>query len=934
MTMSPAFASNRQPVVGIDLGTTNSALYAAEPGIPGRSSSRIRLFSIPQLTGPGEINRLPVLPSFVYLAGDYDVQRESLRMPWDTAVAAPDRMVGVYARDHGSRIPARLVSSAKSWLCHSGVDRKASILPWGADASIPKISPVQASAAYLAHMRSAWNHLHADEPDLHLEHLFVVLTVPASFDEVARELTLEAAEMAGFGQVTLLEEPLAAFYSYLNLHETDWNRTVRPGELILVCDMGGGTTDFSLIMLKEEQGGESPRFERIAVGDHLILGGDNVDLALARIVERQVGKSAADLTGDRWRTLCHQCREAKEALLEGKAEIRRITLVGKGSRLIGGTITAELKKASVEAIVLDGFFPVLEATAPVSRREKAGMMEFGLPYEPEPAVTRHLGWFLEKHRRDVQEALGRSDAVPDWILFNGGSLKPRSIQTRICEAVRHWFGLAQERTPRILENPEPDLAVAMGAAYYGLVKRGIGVRVGSGSARSYYIGIAVGESDPGKDRSAEKALCVVERGLEEGSPIELPEREFRVIANSPVVFPIYSSSFRSGDKTGDLLDIDDTFTPMPPLRTVVQYGKKGNRTTLPVAIDAAFTEMGTLAIWCRSKLSDHRWKLQFQLRGAGDALPVSEGEIFDEALVRQAVERIDQAFQGSPKELARIARDIADIVDHPKDAWPLSLIRALADRLIARIDMRKTTADHEIRWLNLCGFCLRPGFGDASDEHRLKQLWRLFKQGPVFAGQPQVRIEWWIFWRRIGAGLSPGQQRQIFQDVSPVLFQAKAQRMPAQEWLELWMMAANLERLSVKDKLKLGRTLIGEIGSGKAYSQLLWCLSRIGARQLLHATADRVVSPQEAWKWIEGLQERFLSGAAVSCMVQLGRMTGDRMRDLEPAQREALVRLLSENGVSENVLRVLREPTAIVKQDVQAIFGESLPQGLILEAAG
>ena len=933
MTMSPAFPSNRQPVVGIDLGTTNSALYAAEPGMPGESPSRIRLFPIPQLTGPGEINRLSILPSFVYLAGDYDVQRESLRMPWDTALAAPDRMVGAYARDHGSRIPARLVSSAKSWLCHSGVDRKAPILPWGADASIPKISPVQASAAYLAHMRAAWNHLHADEPDLHLEHLFVVLTVPASFDEVARELTLEAAAMAGFGQVTLLEEPLAAFYSYLNLHETDWHRTVRPGELILVCDMGGGTTDFSLITLKEEKGGGSPRFERIAVGDHLILGGDNVDLALARIVERQVGKSAADLTGDRWRTLCHQCREAKEALLDGKAEVRRITLVGKGSRLIGGTMTAELQRTSVEAIVLDGFFPVLEATEPVSRREKAGMMEFGLPYEPEPAVTRHLGWFLEKHRGDVQESLGRSDAVPDWILFNGGSLKPRSIQTRICEAVRHWFGLPQERTPRILENPEPDLAVAMGAAYYGLVKRGIGVRVGSGSARSYYIGIAVGESDIGMEGTAEKAICVVERGLEEGSPIELPEREFRVIANSPVVFPIYSSSFRSGDKTGDLLDIDDTFTPMPPLRTVVQYGKKGNRTTLPVAIDAAFTEMGTLAIWCRSKVSDHRWKLQFQLRGAGDALPVSEGEIFDEALVRQAVERIEQAFQGSPKELARIARDIADLIDRPKDAWPLSLIRALADRLIARSDTRKRTADHEMRWLNLCGFCLRPGFGDASDEHRLKQLWRLFKQGPVFAGQPQNRIEWWIFWRRIGAGLSPGQQRQMFQDVSPILLQAKAQRMPAQEWLELWMMAANLERLSVKDKLKLGRALVGEIVSGKAYAQLLWCLSRIGARELLYATADRVVPPQEVWKWIEGLRERALSGSAfVSCMLQIGRMTGDRMRDLEPAQREALARLLSENGASEDALRILREPTAIVKQDVQTIFGESLPQGLILES--
>ncbi|WP_028326126.1 Hsp70 family protein [Desulfatirhabdium butyrativorans] len=930
--MSPAFASlDKRLVVGIDLGTTNSAVFQADPGSSGTNASRIRLFQIPQLTGPGEIHRLSVLPSFLYLAGDFDVQRDSLRLPWSDARMAPDRMVGAWARDHGAHVPSRLVSSAKSWLCHAGVDRRAAILPWGATGAIPKVSPLEASAAYLAHIRSAWNHLRPDDPDAHLEHQFIVLTVPASFDEVARELTLEAAHIAGLGQVTLLEEPLAAFYSYLNLHESDWSSHLQPGELILVCDMGGGTTDFSLITLREAAG--SPRFERIAVGDHLILGGDNIDLALARMVEQQVGKQAANLSGDRWRTLCHQCRQAKEALLEGAADRKRITLVGGGGKLIAGTMSAELSREAVEAVVLDGFFPLLDASAPDVNRNRAGMTEFGLPYENEPAVTRHLGWFLEKHRRDVEQALGRTDVVPDWILFNGGSLKPSLIQARICEAVCRWFGKDRQRTPRILVNPEPDLAVAMGAAYYGLVKGGMGVRVGSGSARSYYLGVAVADSASAAGASPEKAVCIVERGLEEGSPIRLPDREFRVLANSQVIFPIYSSSFRSGDRTGDLLDIDESFTRMPPLKTIIQYGKKGGQTTIPVGIDAEFTEMGTLALWCTSRLSEHRWKLQFQLRDpAAVALEVGEIEIFEESLIRRAAAQIGAAFRGTPKGLSRLVREIAKMVERPREQWPLSLIRHLADALIEVIDTRKSTAEHEMRWLNLTGFCLRPGFGDACDGQRLRNLWKLFKPGPVFSGQQQVRIEWWIFWRRIGAGLSPGQQRQILQDVSGLLLPGKSarSRMPVQEWLELWMMTANLERLSVKDKVKLGRALMAEIASGKAYPQLLWGLSRIGARELFYATADRVVSPQEAWNWIEGCMQMPISPACLSCVQQLGRRTGDRVRDIEAAQRQRLIQWLEANGVGPDGIRMVQEPTSIVRQDAQAIFGEALPQGLIL----
>ena len=793
-------------VIGIDLGTTNCAVAYANLQEEKEARTPIRLFKIPQLTGPGEVSRLSVLPSFLYLPGAYDLSSEALQLPWSSSGATnPPQFVGAFARDHGVKIPSHLVSSAKSWLCHPYADQKARILPWGVGGDVYRVSPVQATAAYLEHIKAAWNSFRGDDEDQYLENQLIILTVPASFDEVARELTVGAAVMAGLKTVTLLEEPLSAFYGWLIRYETRWSRYVSPGELILVCDVGGGTTDFTLISLREAAG--SPRFERIAVGDHLILGGDNMDLALARSIEMRLGKSKAILTGDRWKTLCHQCRQAKEALLNKTAGSRKITIMGEGRRLIGGTLSADLDYRNVEQTILNGFFPLLDADErPPAPSFRQGITEFGLPYEQEPAITRHLGWFLDQHRAEVSDYLEKEFQAPDCILFNGGSLKPPVIQERIRQAIRCWFHTDNAAVPRVLDNPDPDLAVALGAAYYGLVKMGRGVRVGSGSARSYYVGVSAGSAaTDGAD--SRQAICLVERGLDEGSRIQLEDRDFQVLTNQPVSFDLYSSSFRSGDRSGQLVAVDDSFTRLPPIQTIIQYGKTGEHSQIPVAVEASYTEIGTLALWCHSRISDHRWKLQFQIRGTGEPLDIGDPETFETAQVEAIHALLRTAFSqpaGGPF-LESLGRDISRIIDRPRGKWPLSLIRSMTDILLSLMQTRQTAPDFESRWLNLLGFCLRPGFGDAFDGHRIKAIWKIYKQGPAYSHHSQVRSDWWILWRRISGGLSAGHQRQFFQDLTPLLFSAKTgkQRILPQEYLEIQMAAASMERLAVKDKIRL-----------------------------------------------------------------------------------------------------------------------------------
>ena len=918
---------NHRYIIGIDLGTTNSAVSYVDLSDESIAKPQIQIFRIPQVTAPGEISRLSVLPSFLYIAGEYDIDIESTRLPWKDNST---KVTGAYARDHGKKVPKRLVLSAKSWLCHDKVDRKSPVLPWGSDQSVRKVSPVDASAAYLNHIRMAWNERMGDDEDSWLENQMVIVTVPASFDEVARDLTIESARMAGIPNVILLEEPLAAFYSWLGRHENEWQKLVSTGNLILVCDVGGGTTDFTLISLQEIDGNQ--RFERLAVGDHLILGGDNIDLALARYVaEKMQGTSGKQLSLDRWQALCHQSREAKESILSDAAESKTITLIGEGRSLIADTLSAKLDKTEIETIVLDGFFPVINQTDLQSMSEKQkrkGITEFGLPYEQEPAITKHLCQFLAQH----QSSLPNFDPThqmcqPDVVLFNGGSLKPKWIQNRICCAIQSWSQSKQE--PEILKNPEPFLAVAVGAAYYGLVKMGHGIRVGSGSARSYYLGI---ETQQGK-----QAMCIVERGQEEGSERLFEDHTFEVLANQPVRFDLFSSSYRSGDTAGTLFNVDDSFSLLPPLQTVIQYGKRGNQQRLPVLIETQYSELGALSIWCKSRQTDHRWQLRFELRDKIKQHEVLALETLEESQIEQVRVAIGKVFSDKlEKPPEKLIQTISELIDRPKEDWPLSLLREIVDLMLALKKQRKISPQHESRWLNLTGFAIRPGFGDPLDEHRIAQLWKLFKPGPQNPRNPQVLTEWWIFWRRISGGLTAGQQRQFIQDLKP-LFKSKksaSRKILPQERVELWMAIANLERLSSDDKIDWVNRLIDEMTPKKAKQQHWWALSRLCARELLYGSIDRVIHKEKVKQWIQWIMTQEWKNIKPVCaaMAQMARKTGDKKRDFDESFQNSILSWMSSKGAEKHQIKYVSQIIAVSQHEEKMIFGESLPSGLQLRA--
>ena len=927
-------------IIGIDLGTTNSAVTYIDLALnEERSSPVIHHFEIPQITGSGETSKAKVLPSFLYLPGPHEFPVDALALPWNTANKAD--FVGILAREQGAKSSNRMISSAKSWLCHEKVDRHAPILPWGADDPAQKRSPIAVTSAYLKHIKDAWNHHVGEDESEWLENQSVVITVPASFDEVARDLTVEAATKAGIPNITLLEEPLAAFYSWLNVNEQKWDQLVDPGELILICDVGGGTTDFTLITLREKEG--KPVFERIAVGDHLILGGDNMDLALAHLSEgRMQGEGKKKLSMGRWQSLCNQCRQAKEDILGKLEDEKTITLIGEGRKLIADTQTAKLNSPDVETVIVDGFFPRVSPEESLALKPRQGMMEFGLPYAQDPAITRHLIRFLEQHRQDLKETLNRDSIEPDLIMFNGAALKPAILQDRIRAAISTRFHGTDDSPPRVLVNPDLDIAVALGASYYGRVRKGFGVQVDSGSARGYYLGVHLSEkssaSEKSDHRDPDMAICLVERGMPEGTQNELGDKQFSVLANQPVRFHLYSSSFRSGDAVGDVIPVDETLTTLPPLQTVIKFGKKAKGgVSIPVKVEAHYTEMGTLALWCQSLKSPHRWRFQFQLRTLEQPVDVSDGEVFEESLVNESLSRIDETFSGKTADAppAGLIKRITKTVNAPKEKWPLEFIRRMADELTNLAASRKQSIEHESRWLNLTGFCLRPGFGDALDEHRTQKLWKSFHDGPFHTKNVQVRSEWWVLWRRIAGGLSASQQRQIFLKISALVKPGKGGKKPnlaPQEEMELWMTLANLERLSTEDKAARGKQLLKNLHPKKSRPQHWWSLSRIGARDPLYGPIDRVLSPGIVTAWIKTiLSQTWKKPQPVGmALTQMARLTGDRKRDLDPEVIKDIIDWLSPHEWAVSHIRVLREVVPMERQDENRMFGESLPSGIHL----
>ena len=604
-------------IVGIDLGTTNSALARCDAIT--EEDSHIEVLSIPQLVNPGEVAERTLLPSFLYIPGEFDFPKGSTTLPWDPE---PKLVIGELARKRGAESPNRLVASAKSWLSYAGVDRTAPILPWQAPDEVPKLSPVDVSSQFLQHLRTVWdNGQAAGQPELAFAEQDVLLTVPASFDEEARELTRRAAEQAGLQNVTLLEEPQAAFYAWLESQGNTWRSRIKVGDLVLVCDIGGGTTDFSLITVSEENG--ELTLKRVAVGDHILLGGDNMDLALARLLQQRLEASSHRV--DTWQLhgLWHQCRMAKEKLFASpRTQSAPITLLGKGTKLIGGTIKTELTREDLDQVLVKGFFPEVASSELPARQRRVGFQELGLPYAADAAITKHLARFLSDQIRNSPEAAairrGRSGlACPTHILFNGGVMKAAVLRDRVIQVLNSWLkeeGFDGLGAQQILDAPDLEHAVARGAAYYGKARRGRGVRIRSGASRTYYIGIeSAMPAVPGMEAPL-KALCVVPFGMEEGTEATIPNREFGLVVGEPAEFRFLTSSIRKQDHVGSLLeDWGDDLEELGPLEvTLTLDGQQG--TVVPVRLETRVTEIGTLEVWCVSRDGKQRWKLELNIR--------------------------------------------------------------------------------------------------------------------------------------------------------------------------------------------------------------------------------------------------------------------------------------------------------------------------------
>jgi molecular chaperone DnaK (HSP70) len=904
--------------IGIDLGTTHTVLAFAPVG-----ADDIRVFAVPQSIAAGEVAPRPLLPSLRFHAAEGALAAADLPLPWPSDEPA---ILGAFARELGQQTPGRLVASAKSWLSHPSIDRTAAILPWGAPDDVPKVSPLEASASYLRHLRRAWDHAHPEAP---LAQQPIVLTVPASFDEGARQLTLQAAALAGLGTVHLIEEPQAAFYDWVFDHRADLARQLAGTRRLLVVDVGGGTTDLTLIDVTLDAAAR-PQLTRTGVGDHLVLGGDNMDLALARWIEPRLSgaQPGQRLGAIQLAQLTQRCRSAKERLLaaDGPTETT-VTLQGSGSRLIGGARSATLTRADVDRLLVDGFFPEVEADAQPGRA-RGGLVEFGLPYASDAAVTRHIAAFLHRQGGDL----------PDTVLLNGGVFHAPALRERLLATLRAWQP-AGAAPIRLLDAPRLDAAVARGAVAYAMARAGHAPRIRSGAARAYYLALENGQG-----------VCVLPHGTPEGSTVRLEARRFNLRLGRPVHFNLFTSAVDLQHRAGDLVTLQDGLQRLPPITAVLQPSA-GAAEEAQVLLDAQITEVGTLEMHCTAvDVADappRRWKLEFQLRG-GDAAPRdAEASVAVHPRLDDALAAIHRVYGGKKQDVdAREVRQLRARLERllgERATWPAALLRTLFGALLQGARRRRRSPQHERTWFNLVGFTLRPGFGDPVDGWRMERMWELFGPGIVHSDDSQQWSEWWTLWRRIAGGLDAERQQMVYDVIAYYLQPhggtdiATPEGPPMQAIDELLRMAASFERIQPADKMQFGRWLLQRLRDRQphgATAELWWALGRLGARQPLYASLHHVLPPDTARDWLAQIAaiapDWARDEAAAFAVAQIARATGDRARDLPEELRLEIAGKLQAARAAPGWAAMVREVTVLDEADQRRVFGETLPPGLVL----
>lgn len=909
-------------VVGIDLGTSNCAVAFTEPG--AGASARVEDFAVPQLVRPGEVAPRPLLPSVVYAPLPQEFPEGSLALPW----GGPTKVTGEFARWQAGRVPGRVVTSAKSWLIHQGVDRQADILPWGATSDVPRMSPVAAQAALLRHIADAWNHAHPDAPLAQQE---VVLTIPASFDEAARALTLQAARDAGYElqKLSLLEEPQAAFYDFTSRNRDGLAKALADVKLVLVVDVGGGTTDFSLVQVAMLP--EGPALRRVAVGEHVLLGGDNMDAALARLIE---SKSGAKLNGAQWAQAIAVARQVKEDSLApragrgasdteeaGRGDSIKITLASAGSKLIGGTVSAELTRDEIIDVTARGFFPTVTADSVPTVAKRGAVVELGLPYASDAAITRHVVAFLRSH---VGERVGLTR--PDAILLNGGVFNSPVLTQALIDSVSNVWP-EQPKIP-LLPHDSLDLAVARGAAYSGLARKALGKKIGGGAPRAFYVAV-----------SDTQAVCLVPRGLEEGEAVDLKDRTFTLTLGKPVQLQLFSTTADRLDKPGDVVSIDDALKALPPIHTILS-GAKG--TTAQVHLVCTLTEVGTLALSCVA--GEQRWRLEFELRGAAKSKTLTVTESmparFSEATLE--VERVfgTKPLPVEPKDVKNLFRTLEKILG-PREQWTVPVLRELWTPLWAGVGKRRRSAEHEKVMFQLLGYSLRPGVGYPLDDWRVSQTFTIFKDLLTNHGEQPIWLEFWVLWRRIAGGLDEAAQLAIWKLLQPTLLrQVPVGLPPPKEKLkgvqpqgleEMVRCAASLELLLPEDKALLGGWVVSRLESkDTAGGPWAWALGRLGARLPVYGAAHRVVPVETASAWVEVLLKLDFKrhDGARFALTQLARKTGDRSRDLDDALRARVLDALKD--APDTWKQLVAEVVQLSVDDEARALGDTLPAGLSL----
>ncbi|KQP18355.1 Hsp70 family protein [Pseudorhodoferax sp. Leaf267] len=893
--------------IGIDLGTTHTVLAFAP-----LAGGEIQVFPIAQTVAAGEVAPRPLLPSLRFHAAQGALAAADLLLPWPSDEPA---ILGTFARELGQQTPGRLVASAKSWLSHPAVDRTAAILPWGAPEDVAKVSPLDASASYLRHLRQAWDLAHPQAP---LAQQQIVLTVPASFDEGARQLTLQAAALAGLPRVHLIEEPQAAFYDWVYAHRDRLAEQLAGTQRLMVVDVGGGTTDLTLIDITLQDG--QPQLARTGVGDHLVLGGDNMDLALAHWIEPRLSGSGR-LSAIQLAQLTQRCRSAKERLLAPNAPPETtVALQGSGSKLIGGARSAVLTRADLDQLLVEGFFPQVGVDAQ-PQRARGALVEFGLPYASDAAITRHIAAFLRRS----------GGALPDTVLLNGGVFHAEALRERLLATLRSWQS-AGAPPLRLLDTPQLDAAVARGAVAYAMARAGTAPRIRSGAARGYYLVLEDGQG-----------ICLLPHGTPEAAPVTLDTQRFSLRLGRPVRFNLATSAADLHHRPGDVVPLAaGEFLRLPPIATVL-HPKAGAAGDVQVLLSTQITEVGTLEMHCVAADNPRqRWKLEFQLRGQAAAepadAPVAAHPRLPDALVAIARVYGDRKQGVDAKEVRQLRATLEHLLGK-RETWAAPLLRALFGALLQGAKRRRRTLPHERSWFSLVGYTLRPGYGDPLDGWRMAQMWELFGPGIAHSHDSQQWSEWWTLWRRIAGGLDAEQQEMVFEAVAYYLQPAggtdidKPEGPPMQAVDELLRMAASFERLSVAAKTQFGGWLLQRLQDGGG-AEIWWALGRVGARQPLYASLHHVLPPDTAQAWLARIAQQTPDWArtepAAFAVAQIAQATGDRARDLPEAQRLAIAAQLEAAHAAPRWAAMVREVMVLDEADQRRVFGEALPPGLVL----